>query len=289
MPPPYNINDILIKPTYDVAFYGEDLHLPLGVAPLNLQNVVWSQLDELTRVDTDIENYSRIISDADSLGILNEGDGVAFDHTYNWLSDMSAWVYKYNITMAVGLDVTAWTSGAHSVDSVRIILTERLPDGTLLKTMADSIKNTGMTDIGAEEHKVSIVTFEGREPFKITAGNTVRLQVILGRTDTMVATSFEGILPLFYFQEKPASNPASQLIESTLNLHLFPTLDNAFTVFRDQSLQEPLDYDGVTKGGVSRQHEAFNAPLRNGNGNTPIPVGDLPHAHFPSSRPVGIE
>ncbi len=293
MPPPYNTNDLLIKPVYDVAFYGEDLHLPLGVAPLEIQKMTWSQLDEFIVVDSDIENYSRIISDVDSVGVLNEGDGVAFDHEYNWLSDMSAWVYKYNITMAVGLEVTAWTSGAHSVDSVRIILTERLPDGTLVKTMADEIKSTGMTDTGAVESKVVVVTFEGNEPFKISQGNTVRLQVILGRTDTMTATTFEGILPLFYFQQTSGSNFAKQLIESTMNLHLYPALDHAFPVFRDQSLQEPLDYDGVTKGGVSRQHEAFNAPLpnHNGNGNPPFigDVKDLPHAHFPSSRQVGIE
>ncbi len=287
MPPPYNTNDLLVKPVYDVAFYGEDLHLPLGVAPLAGQNITWSQLDELKVVDSDIENYSRIISDADTLSVLNKGDGVAFDHEYNWLSDMSAWVYKYNITMAVALELTAWTSGDHSVDSVRIILTERLQDGTLVKTIADSTKNTGMTNTQAAESKVAIVTFEGNQPFKISQGNFVRLQVILGRTDTMVATSFDGVMPLFYFQE--GASPVRQLIESTMNLHLYPALDHAFAVFRDQSLQEPMDYDGVTRGGVSRTAEAFNAPLPE-----PIPpfigdVKDLPHAHFPASRPLGIQ
>ncbi len=286
MAPPYNTNDLLVKPTYDVAFYGEDLHLPLGVAPLNYQDVDWGNLTQLLTVDSDIENYSRVISDSDALGILNEGNGVGFDHTYNWLSDVSAWVYKYNITMAVALNVTAWTSGDHVVSSARIILTERLPDGTLLKTMADETKNTGMTVLNGSGRSVVIMTFENDKPFKITQGNTVRLQVILGRTDTMVATSFEGIMPLFYFQ---TGTGVKQLIESTMNLHLYPALDQAFTVFRDQSLQEPLDYSGVTKQGVSRQHEAINAPLPEIDPPFEGNLEDLPHAHFPTSRPIGIE
>ena len=287
MPPPYNTNDLLVKPTYDVAFYGEDLHLPLGVINMLEEPFLWSDIDELLSVDSDIENYSRVITSANIFQLLHKGDGVAFDHTWNWLSDMSAWVYKYNLTVAVALAVTAWTSGDHSVDSVRMIMTERLPDGTLVQTLVDQEKATGMSTLNATGENVAIVTFEGNEPFKISQGNTVRLQLILGRTDTMVATSFEGIMPLFFFQTGVA---VKQLIESTLNLHLYPALDHAFTVFRDQSLQEPMDYSGVTKQGISRSVEAVNAPLPTPEPTPePIPLGDLPHAHFPVSRPLGIQ
>ena len=152
---------------------------------------------------------------------------------------------------------------------------------------AAEIKATGMTVLAATGIHVAIVTFEGNEPFKISQGNTIRLQIILGRTDTMVATTFEGVMPLFYFQ---VSTATKQLIESTLNLHLYPALDHAFTVFRDQSLQEPMDYGGVTKQGISRSAEAVNAPLPTPEPTPePIPVGDLPHAHFPTSRPLGIQ
>ena len=132
---------------------------------------------------------------------------------------------------------------------------------------------------------IAVITFEDDTPFKISQGNTVRLQVICDRTDTMVATSFEGVLPLFYFQEGVG---AKQMIESTLNLHLYPALDQAFTVFRDQSLQEGLDYAGISKDGVSRQHEAINAPLPEIEPPFEGNLEDLPHAHFPTSRPIGI-
>ena len=86
----FNVNDLLEKPVYDVSSYGEDLQLPFGQKKLALQSITWSALDELLVVGADMENYSRLVSDIDSLGIMTQGDGVAFDQTYEWLSDMSA-------------------------------------------------------------------------------------------------------------------------------------------------------------------------------------------------------
>ena len=247
--PPYNVNDLLEKPVYDVSAYGEDLQLPLGQKKLALQSITWSQLDELLVVDADMENYSRLVSDIDSLGIMTQGDGVAFDQTYTWLSDMSAFVYKFNLTLCVALDVTAYSSGNHSIDSVQVIIKETLADGTIIRTIADMTKDTGMTNITAVKTNAVIMTFEGNTPFKVAQGNKVTVQIILNRTDTNTATSFEGIMPLFYFQ---ISDLAKTMVESTMSLHLHPALDHAFEVFRDQSIQEQLDYDGVTIEGVKR-------------------------------------
>ena len=247
----FNSQDTLTKMVYDISSYGEDLHLPLGTPTQALQVLTWSTLDELLNVDADLENYSRLISDVDTLGLLNLGDGVQYTNTYNWLSDMAAFVYKFNLTLAVGIDVTAYTSGNHSVDSVNVVISERLQDGTLVKTIADMTKNTGMTALTAVGQSVAIMTFEGNVPFKIGKGNVVRMVITLGRTDTSTATSFDGILPLFYFQEDANTLP-KQLIESTLSLHLHPSLDHAFPVVRDASVINKLDFSGVTKDGLNR-------------------------------------
>ena len=249
--PPYNVNDLLEKPVYDVSSYGEDLQLPFGLKNLALQAITWSSLDELLVVDADMESYSRLVSDIDSLGIMHEGDGVAFDQTYEWLSDMSAFVYKFNITLCVALSVTAYTGGNHSIDSVNVIIKETLQDGTVLRTLANMTKATGMTNITAVKDQAVIMTFEGNIPFKVAQGNKVTIQVVLNRTDTGTATSYEGIMPLFYFQK---SSLAKTMIESTMQLHLHPALDHAFEVFRDASIQEQLDYDGVDKDGFDRSH-----------------------------------
>ena len=44
------------------------------------------------------------------------------------------------------------------------------------------------------------------------------------------------------------------MIESGLEMHLHPALDHAFPVFRDQSITNQLDFDGVTKDGFDRSH-----------------------------------
>ena len=249
--PPYNVNDLLEKPVYDVSSYGEDLQLPFGLKNLALQAITWSDLDELLVVDADMENYSRLVSDIDSLGIMHEGDGVAFDQTYEWLSDMSAFVYKFNITLCVALSVTAYTGGNHSIDSVNVIIKETLQDGTVLRTLANMTKATGMTNITAVKTIAVIMTFEGNTPFKVAQGNKVTTQIILNRTDTNTATSFEGIMPLFYFQ---ISDLAKTMIESTMQMHIHAALDHAFPIFRDQSIQDEIDYDGVTREGFDRSH-----------------------------------
>ena len=251
MSAPYNVNDLLQKPVYDVSAYGEDLQLPLGQKKLALQSITWSQLDELLVVDADMENYSRLVSDIDSLGIMHQGDGVAFDQTYTWLSDMSAFVYKFNLTLCVALDVTSYSSGNHSIDSVQVIIKETLADGTVVGQIANMTKDTGMTNITAVKTQAVIMTFEGNTPFKVAQGNKVTIQIILNRTDTSTATTYEGLMPLFYFQ---ISNLAKTMVESTMQMHLHPALDHAFPVFRDQSVQDELDYDGVTQQGFDRSH-----------------------------------
>ncbi len=255
----FNANKLLIKPVYDVSFYGEDKILTLGTDTLTLQSITWSALDELLQTDpigtgvAHMDDNSRLISDIDTLGIAHEGDGVRFSRRYEWLSDMSAWVYKFDLIFCVALDVTAFTSGAHSIDSVTVTITERTIDGAIVSTILTKTDTTGMTDIGAVETKAVVMHFEANKPFKITAGNIVAIRIVFNSTDTLTATSFEGIMPLYYFQE---GSVAKIMSESQLILHLHPALDHAFQVFRDQSAQEQLDYSGVNEQNVTRGKSA---------------------------------
>ena len=181
--------------------------------------------------------------------MLNEGDGVRFDRTYEWLSDQSTWIYRLAINICAALDVTAFTSGNHSVDSVRFVVTEVRSDGSLVHEIEDKTIDTGMTDTVAIETKAAIINFETNKPFKIEQGNILRVQIVFNSTDTDVATTFEGIMPYYYAQE---GSIAKTLIESAIILHLHSALDHAFIVLRDQSLQDQLDFGGVAKSGQAR-------------------------------------
>lgn len=256
--PPYNNNDLLTKPTYDVAFYGEDVIIPLTADTLNLSPIVWSNLDALTQSNDTVANgdrqinpVPRLFSNIDDLGILNEGDGVQFTRTYQWLTDMSAFVYKFDIFMAVGINVTAFTSGVHSVDDVQLVITIRNKGGDQIKQFPTLISTTAMGDQAQVGARVAVLHFEGNTAFKVGEGNIVEFAFTLGRTDTQTATSFDGILPYFYCQE--GALPKT-LFESAITLHLHPALDHAQIVLRDESIQEGLDYSGVDREGNSRSH-----------------------------------
>jgi hypothetical protein len=197
----YNSLETLTKPVYDISNYGEDLFLPLTTDTLALQSITWSELDELLQEDTqDLENYSRLVSDIDTLGILNEGDGVRYHRTFDFLTDMSAWCYKFSLSFCAALDVSAYTSGAHSIDSIKVTFSELLPDKTEKRQITTMIHNTGMTNIAAVKTQAAIMHFEGNTPFKITQGNYLRIDIDFSSTDTSTATSYEGIMPYFYFQ-----------------------------------------------------------------------------------------
>ena len=106
-----------------------------------------------------------------------------------------------------------------------------------------------MANLAATGTNVAIMHFEGNVPFKITQGNYLRVQISFNSTDSNTATSFEGIMPYFYFQ---AGALAKTMCESGLQLHLHPALDHAFPVFRDESVVNKLDFDGINKQGINR-------------------------------------
>lgn len=248
-------DDTLTKTTYNQADSGDIRTIFLGTDTLALQSVTWSGLNELLQVaptggaDAHMEDYPMIFSDVDTIGILNEGDGVRFSRIYEWLSDQSTWVYKYVINVCVALSVTAFTSGNHSIDSVEFTLTERNLDGTLSKEVDAQIQSTGMTALTAVNDAAVIMHIESNKPFKIGQSKKLRLEISFTSTDTDVATTFEGILPNFYFQE---GSIAKWMTPSAFILYIHPALDSAFPVLRDQSIDAKLDYSGIQRDGTKR-------------------------------------
>jgi len=236
-------DDTLTKPVYDEASVGDIRTIFLGTDTLALQSITWSGLNELVQTNPSgdavahMEDYPMVFSDVDTLGIANEGDGIRFDRIYEWLADMSTWVYKYVINMAVGLSVTAFTSGNHSIDSVIFTLSERRDDGSLVKQIDSQQLTTGMTALTAVNDAVAIIHLESSKPFKIGQGNKLRLQIAFISTDTDIATTFEGVMPAFYFQE---GSLAKWLTPSALILYVHPALDSAISFTRSQNLKPDI-------------------------------------------------
>ena len=84
----FNPTQLLIKPTYDVASYGEDLTIQLGTDTLALKgftvsSATFEQSSESATV-FHMGDEGTIISDTDTIGIAYEGNNTAYDRTFQF-------------------------------------------------------------------------------------------------------------------------------------------------------------------------------------------------------------
>ena len=240
-------NDLRIKPVYDVSTYGQDVVLSLGIDDSALTLITPSNADFgqiLQNGNIPIDEIEKIISDIDAIGVLNEGNDTAFDQTYEWTPDMSAFIYKIGFSMAFALNVFAFTSGSFDIDSVRIIITQETPSSP--KALLDKVfEANGLTALTGTGTQILLFNTEiAISAVKITQGVPLTFRIIINET-TGVGTRQVGILPLFCFQSEAL---AKIFTTSVLKFHVHPSLDHAFPVFRSQNDQELLDFSGAGIG-----------------------------------------
>jgi hypothetical protein len=257
----FNPTQLLIKPTYDVSSYGEDLTIQLGTDTLALKgftvsSATFEQSSESATV-FHMGDEGTVISDTDTIGIAYEGNDTAYDRTFQFLPDMSAFVYKYEILAGFALNCSAYTSGALDIDSVRFTLSTTLPDGSEENIIFDRYVTSSTSALSGTGTNLFIVHLEDNTPLKLIKGYPVRLQIRVNETISGTNTRQVGILPFFPFQKEAL---AKIFTTSVFDMHLHPTLDHAFPVFRDQSAQETLDYGGVTINNSTRGVSFLGTP-----------------------------
>lgn len=242
-----------IKPVYDVSNYGEDLTLQFGIDNLTLQSITSSTSSFFKSTDTvtidgtattvfPVEDMDIVLSDVDTFGIAHEGNDTAFDRIYSFEPDMTAMIYKASIKMAFALNVSAYTSGTFDLTSVRFVIkqsinssqTENIDDFTLAATL------TGLTATGTQIFV--IVADRHYTNFKAVKGRPITIQIQINET-TGTGTRQVGIMPVFPFQAAAIIKP---ITTSVFSVHVHPTLDHAFPVFRDQNAMQLLDYSGTS-------------------------------------------
>ena len=254
----FNVTDTLAKPTYDIASYGEDLSLNLGTETGTIQAITCSSANfEQSGTDNHMDSYDILVSDNTTAGLVHEGNDTAYDQTFEFLTDMSAILYKYDILCAVGVNVSSFSSGSVKLDSVRFTATENLQDGTVVRELFDNYVTCSLSALTGTGTNVFIAHSEGIPMVKIANSNVVKLRIRINETTSGTNTRQVGILPLFPFQKEAVMK---QWTNSVFEWHLHPALDHAFNVFRDQSIQNLLDYSGVTIKGILRGIVSFFKP-----------------------------
>ena len=219
-------NQIKMLPTYDVSNYGTDIFLPLGnQASLTATSITLSTTTITQSLDGTAIGFDKqdtLLSDADTVQLLHEGNDTAFDETYRWRPDMSAIVYHTRILLAIGLNVSVFTSGSIDLTEATITITETSGANKMLFQQTFPLTIAALTGTGSAYFILDAV-FD--EIFKVFSGNPIDVRIeIPAATETGVSTTQAGIVPLFSYQSAAVLKPFTL---SGISLHVHPSLDHA--------------------------------------------------------------
>ena len=228
----------LIKPTYDVANYGHDITLPLNclsgsTVTLTPSTATFVQVLDDSRVP--IDEVDLFIMDSDKMAMVHAGNDIDFDTSWEWTPDMSAQAYQISLNFAVGMKVSAYTSGNFKISDVQVII-KQVGGGEGDFVYLNKIIDPGMTNMAGVAEQVAIINFSTTVSAKVfDKPLTFQIKV---NTESGSGTYQTGIIPLFcYFG---TAIPKTWTTSSVL-MHLHADLAHAFPIFRDEDNMNMVD------------------------------------------------
>jgi hypothetical protein len=162
------------------------------------------------------DDFDIIVSNVDVTGLVNEGDDTQFDRTYQWKPSYTTIVKKLNLILCAGLNVSAWTSGNFSLDSVQVIITRNLPDGTQLEEILNETHTSGLGNLASTGTQLFITKFNTNRDIKIDPAKVIQIRIIVNHTED-TGTIQQGIVPFFCFNDT-ATNKFFTNCEAKLHL-----------------------------------------------------------------------
>jgi hypothetical protein len=232
----------LIKPTYNVGDYGHDVIIPLNCLSGSTVTLVPStstfvQVLEDGRVPVDEVN--QFITNSDEMAGVHAGDDTDYDTTFEYLPDMSFNAYKASFSLAVFMNVSAYTSGDFAISSVQLTM-KVVGGGEGDQIIIDKIINPGMANMTSATSQVAILNIDTKTSAKIPDKPlTIRVKV---NTSAGSGTYQCGIVPVFcYFG---VAVPKTWTTSSVI-VHAHADLAHAFPIFRDEDNMNMLDRSGI--------------------------------------------
>ena len=232
---------VLIKPTYDVGYYGHDVTVPLSMLAGSTVTLVPSTstfVQTLDGTNVPIDEIPIVVTDSDEMEMIHAGSDTDFDKTWVWVPDMSASLFKFTANFAVGMNVSAYTSGNFKISSVQIIVTQT--KGTYSEVLIDRLIDPGMSNMTSATSQVVLMNLDTQTAKKVFDKSiTIQIKV---NTSSGSGTYQCGIIPLYcYF----SAHTPKIWTTSAIVMHLHGALDHAFPVFRDEDNENLLDHSGI--------------------------------------------
>ena len=156
-----------------------------------------------------------------------------------WSDDMSFQAYKASFSLAVFMNVSAYTSGNFAISSVQVTM-KVIGGGEGDQVIVDKIINPGMANMTSATSQIAILNVDTKTSAKIP-DKPVSIQVKVN-TSSGTGTYQCGIVPIFCYLA--AAVPKTWTTSSVV-VHAHADLAHAFPIFRDEDNMNMLDRSGI--------------------------------------------
>jgi hypothetical protein len=232
---------VLIKPVYDVGFYGHDVTVPLSMLAGSTVTLVPSTsvfVQTLDDGNVPIDEIPLVVSDTDEMELVHAGNDTDFDKTWIWVPDMSANLYKFTANFAVAMNVSSYSSGNFKISSVQVVVTQT--KGTYSEVLIDRIIDPGMANMASATSQIALINLDTQTAKKVFDKSiTIQIKV---NTSAGTGTYQCGIVPLYCYV---SAHTPKVWTTSAIVMHLHGSLDHAFPVFRNEDNENMLDRSGI--------------------------------------------
>ena len=232
---------VLIKPVYDVGFYGHDVTVPLSMLSGSTVTLVPSTslfVQVLDDSKVPIDEIPMVVTDSDEMEMVHAGNDTDLDTTWKWVPDMSASMYKFTANFAVGMNVSAYTSGDFKISSVQVIVTQT--KGTYSEVLINKLIDPGMANMGSVTSQIALINLDTQTAKKVF-DKSITIQIKVNTTSGS-GTYQCGIIPLYCYV---SAHTPKIWTTSAIIMHLHGSLDHAFPVFRNEDAENLLDRSGI--------------------------------------------
>lgn len=203
-----------VRGVYDSANYGYDLHIPIKDPRLTtVTTFTYStgitekqfNVEDFTPAGSEIEyvpllhSTDLVFMTDDTVPILHNGNGAAFNQNYLIEADMTAQLHQIEVCMAVALNCSAYTNGSLTINSIDITPQSFMAANQPLNNFGVQriLPDTAFTPLGATGLLVFIARGFVDIPAKLKQGAPLILNVVINTTTSGTNTFQVGLLPRF--------------------------------------------------------------------------------------------
>ena len=166
-----------------------------------------------------------IVHDTDNGMIEHEGNNTAYSQTFRWNPDMSAVIYKTRFHVAMGLNLSAYTSGNFNIGKLTVTFQETQDPNRIIYQNTFDSGAANQTGTGISYH---IFDQDVIESYKVYRGQPIDITFTLA-ADTGSGTRQEGMIS--FFPNLKTARPKIFYL-SGVSFHVHASLDHGDPVYR---------------------------------------------------------